>query len=156
MRIIKLALISLIAFALMITVISFFFPSHIRISKAINIGAPADAVMYNLQRPSQWHPAYDSAGGLPDTVLLSRQTSPEETDFSFRTDTKESATNGWKVLSGLYPDSVTVQWYMDFKLRWYPWEKFSSLLFENRYGPFLERGLTRLKQVCEASRPSNK
>jgi hypothetical protein len=35
---------------------------------------------------------------------------------------------------------------MDFKLRWYPWEKFSSLLLEKRYGPVMEQGLAKLKK----------
>lgn len=154
MRIIKLGIISLVAFAIMITLISFFFPSHVRISKAINIGAPADSVIYNLHQFSTWHPAYDSAGGLPDTVLESKRTDANEIDFSLQD--KGNAANGWKVLSGLYPDSVTVQWYMDFKLHWYPWEKFSSLFFENRFGPQMEKGLTRLKALAETRRPSNK
>lgn len=149
MRIIKLGLISLSAFAIMLTFISFFFPSHVRISKAINIGAPADSVVYRLHSPSLWHPAYDSAGGLADTVLRSTAITKEETDYYFGDNNNTRTTNGWKVLSGLYPDSVTVQWYMDFRLRWYPWEKFSSLLFESRYGQQMEKGLSRLKQVAE-------
>jgi hypothetical protein len=44
---------------------------------------------------------------------------------------------------------VTLQWYMDFHLRWYPWEKFSSLLLEKRYGPMMEKGLERLKALLE-------
>jgi hypothetical protein len=38
---------------------------------------------------------------------------------------------------------------MDFRLRWYPWEKFSSLLLEKRYGPMLENGLDNLKKLME-------
>lgn len=156
MRIIKLGIISLLAFAGMITVISLFFPSRVRISKAINIGAPADSVLINLKNLRSWHPAYDSAGGLPDTVLVSNPISPVETDYVLRTAPGGSVRNGWKLLSGLYPDSVTVQWYMDFKLRWYPWEKFSSLLLEGRYGPYMETGLGRLKQIGESRHPSIK
>lgn len=154
MRIIKLAFISFLTFAVIITLISFFFPSHVRISKAINIGAPADSVIDKLQQFQSWHPAYDSAGGLADTTLVSRRTDANEIDFTLEENGR--AGNGWKVLSGLYPDSVTVQWYMDFKLHWYPWEKFSSLFFENRFGPQMEAGLTRLKALAEARRPSNK
>jgi len=38
---------------------------------------------------------------------------------------------------------------MDFHLKWYPWEKFSSMLLENRYGPMMEQGLAKLKKVVE-------
>lgn len=156
MRIIKLGIISLVAFAMMITLISLFFPSHVRISKAINIGAPADSVLRRLQTMSRWHPAYDSSGGLPDTVLAGNRISPGEIDYTLLAEQNGSVRNGWKILSGLNPDSVTVQWYMDFKLRWYPWEKFSSMLFEGRYGPHMETGLGRLKQLAEANHPSIK
>jgi len=47
-----------------------------------------------------------------------------------------------------------VQWWMDFKLRWYPWEKFSSLFFENIYGAQMEKGLDNLKRLAEANRSS--
>lgn len=153
MRIIKLGIISFTAFAIMLTLISFFFPSSVRISKAINIGAPADTVLSRLQRPSQWHPAWDSAGGLTDTVLQRKAITKDETDYFFRDAQNTRTTNGWKVLTGLYPDSVTVQWYMDFRLHWYPWEKFSSLLFESRYGPQMEKGLGRLKAAAEHKPP---
>jgi hypothetical protein len=44
---------------------------------------------------------------------------------------------------------------MDFKLRWYPWEKFKSLFFENIYGAHLERGLGNLKELSEGRRSSS-
>jgi hypothetical protein len=38
---------------------------------------------------------------------------------------------------------------MDFHLRWYPWEKFASLLLEKSYGPRMEQGLATLKRLVE-------
>ena len=55
--------------------------------------------------------------------------------------------NGWNLVRE--QGSLTVQWYMDFKLRWYPWEKFSSLLFEKQYGTQMEIGLAKLKRLAE-------
>ncbi|HEU4861369.1 MAG TPA: hypothetical protein VFT15_16100, partial [Chitinophagaceae bacterium] len=59
-----------------------------------------------------------------------------------------------KVIRHHEGDSSTLQWYMDFKLRWYPWEKFKSLFFENIYGFQMERGLENLKQLSEGNRSS--
>ena len=59
-----------------------------------------------------------------------------------------------KVIRHQEGDSSTLQWYMDFKLRWYPWEKFKSLFFENIYGFQMERGLENLKQLSEGNRSS--
>jgi hypothetical protein len=62
--------------------------------------------------------------------------------------------SGWKVISYAQPGSTTLQWYMDFKLRWYPWEKFSSLLFEKSYGLKMEQGLNNIKKLVEGDRTS--
>jgi hypothetical protein len=57
--------------------------------------------------------------------------------------------SGWNIFNGRTPNTVTVQWFMDIHLRWFPWEKFSSLLLEKRYGPMMEQGLDKLKKLLE-------
>lgn len=167
MRIIKLGIISILFFGLLITGFSLFFPSHVRISRAINIGAPADVARNNIKeidKWSNWYPGFDTlslskganenernfaARGMENGSIIMKSVSVNEMYATISTDGKKSAINGWRVLSEFYPDSVTVQWYMDFKLRWYPWEKFSSLLLEKRYGPVMEKGLQTLKNMLE-------
>ena len=56
---------------------------------------------------------------------------------------------GWLVAANPDANSVTIQWYMDFHLRWYPWEKFSSFMFERIYHPQLQQGLDNLKRFLE-------
>lgn len=144
MRIIKLGIISLVFFAVLITLISFFFPSNVRISKAIDVNASQDQVMEQLSDPvnwKNWYPSIDSAGTLPvitqvtDSTVIAKSVLPNG----------KKAVTGWNIYPASIPNSVTVQWYMDFHLGWYPWEKFSSLLLEKRYGPLLEQGLEKLK-----------
>src|SRR5205085_529666 len=60
----------------------------------------------------------------------------------------------WKIIPTSNP--VVIQWSLYFHLRWYPWEKFSSLLFEKRYGPVMEQGLNNLKNYLENNHSSNK
>jgi hypothetical protein len=62
--------------------------------------------------------------------------------------------NGWKVIEHANSDSLTVQWYMDTQLRWYPWEKFASLLFDKSHGATMEQGLGKLKKVLQSDRSS--
>ena len=38
---------------------------------------------------------------------------------------------------------------MGFHLRWYPWEKFTSFMFERIYNPQLQKGLDNLKTFLE-------
>ena len=64
MGIIKLGFISLIVFALLITGISLFIPSNIRISKALEITASKDSLLVQIANPvnwKNWYPGADSS-----------------------------------------------------------------------------------------------
>lgn len=165
MRLIKLALISFLFFFLLITGISLFFPSHIRISKAIDINAPRDSVQKMISQPvfwKNWYPGADTlevyeADGVikgirmpGNQVLMITGYNDSLVTAANSTSDKERANMGWNLIQS-NPKTVTVQWYMDFKLRWYPWEKFSSLFLEKRYGPVLEQGLAKLKAIVHAT-----
>jgi hypothetical protein len=164
MKIIKLGIISLVAFTLLLTFISFLFPSHIRISKATDIRAGKYEVISRLTNLSLRHNWYNSAdsitvfgkNGKAKLVVNVDDPSNNAADMTVNVvldgasfpDAKAKAT-GWTIIPSGIPNTITVQWYMDFHLRWYPWEKFSSLLLEKRYGPVLERGLEKLKASLE-------
>ncbi|MEJ0105618.1 MAG: hypothetical protein WDO19_24995 [Bacteroidota bacterium] len=57
--------------------------------------------------------------------------------------------SGWEAKSYNQSDSLTVQWYLDFKLKWYPWDKFFSLAYDKMYGTQMEQGLKNLKENVE-------
>jgi hypothetical protein len=160
MRLIKLAFISFLVFFLLITGISLFFPSHIRISKAIDIHAPVDSVHTMISQPVNWKSWYPGADTLSlyeadgvikgirmpgNQVLMITGFNDSTVSAANSTSGTERAGMGWNLIQS-NKNTVTVQWYMDFKLRWYPWEKFSSLLLEKRYGPVMEQGLAKLKE----------
>ncbi len=164
MGVIKLGFISLIVFALLITGISLFFPSHIRISKAVDINASRDSVVSQLNNPVNWKKWYPGADTL-DLLFVEGKVKGIVTGYLqglMITNTSDSSVSminagpnskrgesGWNMYDGRTPNTVTVQWYIDFHLRWYPWEKFSSLLLEKRYGPMMEQGLDKLKNLLE-------
>ncbi len=165
MGIIKLGFISLIVFALLITGISLFFPSHIRISKAVDINANRDSVQRQISDAANWKKWYPGAdtmellitdGKANGLLLDSLQGAISITNISDSSVVAATAgprireaITGWNIYESSNPNTVTVQWYMDFYLRWYPWEKFSSLLLEKRYGPMMEQGLDKLKSLLE-------
>ena len=145
MRIIKLGLISVIAFAILVTIFSLFFPSKVRISKAIDINANAETVLQQLKDTTNWknwYPGADSAGVLPHITSITDSSVTANSNLQ----NGRKGITGWNIYGSSVPNTVTVQWYMDFKLRWYPWEKFSGMLFEKRYGPMMEKGLENLKK----------
>jgi hypothetical protein len=162
MRIIKLATLSFIFLFLLVTIISFFIPGNITISKATNI--PGDAEIVNpyigkLTGWTAWHPALKDIPEkefivFTDTTLKLRNTTinvverkDEEIVTEMATDGGRPIRSGLKLIRHQPGDSATLQWFMDFKLRWYPWEKFRSLFFENIYGVQMEQGLANLKEL---------
>jgi hypothetical protein len=172
MRVIKLAILSFVFLFLLVTIISLFIPSHIRISRATDINNTKQAVMNFIADPlkwKEWYPGADSLGilyieGKPKGILLDSSGLAglciiNVSDSVIIAGEVGSSANqqmetGWKVLPAASENSVTLQWYMDLKLKWYPWEKFRSLFLENIYGPHLEKGLANLKAVSEDRRSS--
>ena len=153
MRLIKLALLSIFFIFLIGTGFSLMIPSHIRISKAINLQAPKDsifALVTNQERWKEWHPAFMNESGssrFPDIRIISKKQQPDEVVLELQQGNKEPVPNGWKIYDHSSVDSLTLQWYMDFHLKWYPWKKFSSLFFENTYGVMMEQGLANIKKL---------
>lgn len=166
MRLIKLGLISVVFFAFLITGFSLFIPSRIVISKAINIGAKRDSInnqLVGVEKWKNWYPGFDtlelieldkqngkifSAKTKGISILLSSVTD-SVIAAEFRSIAKRPIINNWQTITYPHTDSVTLQWSMNFHLKWYPWEKFSSLLLEKRYGPQMEQGLENLKMLLE-------
>jgi hypothetical protein len=48
-----------------------------------------------------------------------------------------------------HPNQSTVNWMYHFKSKWYPWEKFRSMFYDNMFGPVLDSNLTALKNYLE-------
>ena len=169
MRVIKLALLSFIFIFLLITVISLFIPANVRISKAINI-APDDKAVYTyiekLSNWKYWHPALkdisenefqysgEASVKIKGTTIGIVDRKEEEIITEMVTDNGRPIVSALKVIRHQLGDSSTLQWYMDFKLPWYPWEKFKSLFFENIYGVQMEQGLANLKELSQGRRSS--
>ncbi len=166
MKLIKLGLISVIFLFLLVTGISLFIPSTVRISRAVQLNVTTEKLMEQVSNPSNWKnwfPGMDTAmlfyeeGQLKGAVLnatgsrllLLQQVSDSTVLAEYAGVRQKKVLTGWNVFGDSGTGTVTLQWYMDFSLRWYPWEKFSSILFEKQYGPQMEEGLSRLKQWLE-------
>lgn len=169
MRCIKLLLISFILLFIVVMSISLFIPSRVRISRAVNMRSPATAIwkqVDDMRNWKDWNPFFmqldfstiekaDSSGGTLRSMLVQgteikwQEIKPDEHIASFQKGDRKPVYNGWNVIAHGSSDSTTVQWYMDFHLSWYPWEKFASLAFDRSYGPQMEQGLSNLKKITE-------
>ena len=150
MKLIKLAILSIVVLFLVALGISLLIPSHIRISRAANFPAPAGSVLAPVTDTLQWK-NWNPPFMKPDSGLApgasTRITPLRQTDSLFEVRLSQGArsvVSGWQLYSHSRTDSLTLQWYMDFDLKWYPWEKFSSLFFEATYGNMMEKGLANL------------
>jgi len=154
-RLIKLAFISILLLFFVVTAISLLIPSDIRISKAINIHSGEDsifALIRDTTKWKQWHPAFisnDSATAFPQIHIVQQSESDSEIVMHLQQGDKPEVVNGWKIYQYPHVDSLTLQWYMDFHLKWYPWQKFGSMLYEKTYGTMMEKGLENIKNRVE-------
>lgn len=172
MRILRLLIISAVLLFLIVTGMSLLIPFDVRISRATNMKASPAAVwtyVDDMRQWKEWNPFFsgpvdsqvvytDTAGGKPaglnvtGTSVRWMEKKNDERIASMNKKGFKPVLTGWHIITHPATDSTTVQWYMDFKLRWYPWEKFSSLLFEKNYGTRMEQGLNNLKKLAESNR----
>ena len=161
MKLIKLGLISLLVFFLMVFIMSLLIPSHVRISRAINITAQKDSIrsfVTDLRKWENWNvlimnpevtgKQYSDGQFNSDQLQVIRQSVTGDTmTFSWKQHNGRSGNGGFTFHMS---NNITVaQWYFDFHLKWYPWEKFSSLLLENQVGPPMEKSLANLRDLME-------
>src|SRR5687768_5966173 len=132
MRVIKLGIISVIAFAVLITLFSLLFPSNIRISKAIDIHAQKDSIRSLLSQVDNWNKWYPGADTMSLIHLNGKQALENKrtgnlifiknvTDSTVVTEysgkSLMNSTSGWNIISSQMPHTYTVQWYMDIHLK---------------------------------------
>lgn len=149
MRIIKFGIISFFFLFLLITLISLLIPSKIRLSKATNLPNRREQVFILLKNDTAWHPAYQDTASAQTMAALDKKL-VEQTDSTYvlqlQQQGRKPVISGWQVYGQPTADSLTLQWYMDFRLSWYPWEKFSSMFYERTYGFMMEKGLANFKK----------
>lgn len=147
MRIIKLAIISVFFFSVLLFLMSLLVPSQVRISKAINLAKEDSLILKQVQNEQSWpawHPAYPN--GIPVKTTIKKQKATDSL-VVVRIDhpSGNSVTNSWALHRFGAADSLTLQWYMDFRLSYLPWHRFSSLFYEATYGRMMEQGLRNIK-----------
>jgi hypothetical protein len=161
MRVVKLGLISLIGLFLVIFLLSLLIPSKMRVSRAITIDVPVDSVYTYVNDMRQWAlwNALLKNENLHSVQIDQSSFSSDEMKIIMLPPDSTGILTSWervgqdKIQSGVgitqAANSTIVQWYFDFKVKWYPWEKFGSIVFDKELGPPMEQSLEQLKKVCE-------
>ena len=146
LRVIKLGAISVIVIFVIIFLISLLIPSTVRISRAINIEAERRYVYPLIADTNNWKSWNDLARDGISIEIVNSDSNLVSTKWTY----------GGRSLHGSYRierigDITVVQWYFDFQLKWYPWEKFGSITFEDQFGKSMETSLTKLKNLVTNS-----
>lgn len=161
MRFIKLGLISVFFLFLIITGIGLLLPSKVIVSRAVDITAPKDSIFKRVSNIYEWK---NWVIGLnKEGVII---TSPNEANL-LGTVVKITSTNNyiivseWKGKNGTTQESLirviqdstspkaVAQWQFTEQLKWYPWQRFGSMMNEAIMGSQLESNLSNLKKLCE-------
>ncbi|WP_121354428.1 SRPBCC family protein [Flavisolibacter nicotianae] len=149
MRIIKLGILSFVFLFVLMTLISLLIPSQIRLSKATNLPNNRQRIWAIVKTDTSWHPAYRDTATVKAFSVL-QKTVVAQTDSTYVVQLlqpgRTPVTSGFQLYGKPESDSLTLQWYMDFRLGWYPWQKFSSLFYERTYGSMMEKGLANIKE----------
>lgn len=146
LRVLKLSVISVIVIFVIVFLISLLFPSTVRISRAINIDAEKQAVYPLIADTANWKHWNSLAREGISIEVLKSDSNLVKTKWSYG----ERSVHGSFRLEKIGEVTV-VQWYFDFQLKWYPWEKFGSITFEDQFGKAMETSLTKLKNLVTNS-----
>jgi hypothetical protein len=162
MRYLKLALISAVIFFLLFIGFTLLLPSHLRISRAINIQAPTAKIhpfASSLNNWQSWNTLV-SDSAIKILSITPNQIKAENLNITLQSSKPDSVFTIWSNPQGESFNSnfsftssagtTVVQWYFDFHFKW-PWEKFGSLVYDQRMGPGMEKSLTQLKGLVETS-----
>lgn len=182
MRLIKMFLFVLVGLFAVITIIGLFIPSSVKISRGVIINADSSLVYNDLKDVknwSAWMPWVTTDSGA--LVQLSQVTNQPGSFFRWKGVKLNSAgtitiqaheqdqlkllydlqdmnhaEGGFRIRKTGTGDNVTeVLWFMEYKLKWYPWERFYGIFADHIIGTAFEKGLEQLKAHIEQKDTNN-
>ena len=145
-RILKLGFISLIVIFIVLFLISLIIPSTVIVSRAINIEADKKKIYTLVADTSNWIKWNELKNDRIHVEMLPSDSNLIHTGWTY----------GGNMIDGYFKlqkiaDVTVVQWYFEYHLKWYPWEKFGSITFEKQFGPPMESSLIKLKNLVTNS-----
>jgi hypothetical protein len=164
MRIIKLAIISLMVFMLLALSISLLLPSTINISRSIEIFTSKENVLQNISDTDKWKYWIANKDSVPvctNNIASNKLFSMGSTKAWIVNSNDNQIIANWQVNTGPIVSSefkisekegtnnVILEWNFIQKVKWYPWEKFALIASEKGFGDFMEACLENLKRHCE-------
>lgn len=163
MRILKLALLSVIILFVLATAISLLLPSTITISRAINIYSDKNKIYKAIYELHEWKHWVHNKDSLPVSVIIQEKKIflLGSTKAWIAASDKNQIITNWQVGTGKPyraafniieqhgSDYITLQWEFIQDVKWYPWEKLASIVSDKILGQFMEACLDNVKNYVE-------
>lgn len=159
MRFFKLIIISIVVLFTITTCISLLLPNKIVVSRAIDINANSNVVYTHTKSLKNWQAwVYGfnnfTIADTTTTVTIGNST------ITILQSSKEKIIGKWIEANGSFQtfqlniistnNATTIaQWQFEQVVKWYPWQKFASLINDKVIGSVLETNLSNLKNICE-------
>lgn len=161
MRLFKLAFISIIILFVLASLMGLLLPSHVLVSRAVNINRNRDSIMPYMRDINQWKTWMEGMEDTTVSIATPTQAKLGHTQVSINTVTDSTVISLWTgrnggvqtatmYLIGNHTQPVTVvQWQFEQDLKWYPWERLGSIMNDKILGTMMEKNLNRLKTTIE-------
>jgi hypothetical protein len=160
----KLIIGSLIIFSLVILFLFALFPSDISISRVTQINSSQKTIrnkIADLREWKTWNEMFltQFSGFSPQDRIDSAYVSRGNVSIEILNAGQDSILtrwqNGQKSFTGNYiltkmDGQIVLEWSLHFHLKWYPWEKLSSMFYDKQLGTMMENSLLKLKKEVEA------
>ena len=171
---VKSVVVGLCMLAAFICLFTVFIPRHVTVTRSIVLGARRDSLQAYLEDLRQWPQwctwmgtdsmvtrSFTSAGvgrqatvawypkGHPENKIFISilQSVPGDVRLFYQFKNLQPAGGGFALTAKRSGgrDSTFLQWSLDIKLRWYPWEKLSGIAMDKVWGASMKASLNRLK-----------
>jgi hypothetical protein len=172
MRYIKLLLSGFLGLLIITTIIGLFMPASVKVTRGVILkadSAKVDLFLSDLLGWDTWMPWKSNAQGLKTTArvvaakqgsyvewrlndgnsiarihYLGRQPGIIQLHHVFK---EMNPSDGGFRLRSLDDGTTEVQWFLEYPLKWYPWERFYGIFMDAMIGSVLEKGLQNMSAL---------
>ncbi|HET6999913.1 MAG TPA: hypothetical protein VFI33_01305 [Puia sp.] len=162
----RLAIGSIVILSLIVLFLFALFPSAVSVTRIVQINSSEDKILNmisDLRTWKSWNEFVNSPdsknipGTKPDSIWADHLrigdneisllvADPEHVNTLF--------THGNQMFTGRFiidakNRPAIVIWTLNFKVKWYPWEKLASMFYDKQLGPLMEKSLVQLRNELE-------
>lgn len=161
MKLVRLFFFSILSLFAIASLIGILLPSVVLVSRAVDVSAPKDSIMPHLKNIAEWSGWMDGMKQASVNISSPTQADLAGTIVTINSITDTTVVSTWTTKSGAPQTSTmriignsgqktsVVQWQFVQQLKWYPWERFGSMMNDKILGTMMEKNLNNLKKITE-------